>query len=75
VPESSPAIRGVTAALLSLRIAYSVALLASPAKVAANRWLGSGSRAGLPDGSASATAALAGVSALLSAAVAGLLDE
>lgn len=123
------AIRGLTAALLSLRIAYGVALLVAPAKVAANRWLGPGARQpaaevplrgmgarevavhglalaallrgsavrpwlaasiagdladigaaalardGLPDGSAAATAAVAGGSALLSAGAAALLDE
>lgn len=32
--------------MLSLRIAYGVALIAAPARVAGNRWLGPGARAG-----------------------------
>ncbi|MBA3867491.1 MAG: hypothetical protein H0X42_14325, partial [Solirubrobacterales bacterium] len=40
--ESNTAARGATAAILSLRIAYGVALIAAPAKVAGNRWLGAG---------------------------------
>lgn len=129
MPDRNSTARGVTAALLSLRIAYGAALLASPAKVAANRWLGAGARKpaaqvalrgmgarevavhglalrallrdlpvrpwlaasiagdiadtgatflareGLPDGSATATAAVAGGSALLSAAAAALLED
>ena len=127
--EPSSAVRGATAALLSFRIAYGVALLVAPAKVAGNRWLGSGAREpaaevplrgmgarevavhglalaallrgsavrpwlaasvagdladvgaaalardGLPDGSATATAAVAGGSALLTATAAALLNE
>jgi hypothetical protein len=42
VPDRSSTVRGVTAALLSFRIAYGLALLVSPAKVAGNRWLGPG---------------------------------
>jgi hypothetical protein len=122
-------VRRATAALLSFRIAYGVALLAAPGKVAGNRWLGPGarqpaaevalrglgarevavhgialvrfsrgesvrpflaasivgdladiaaaliSREGLPDGSPAATAAVAGGSAALTAAVAATLDE
>lgn len=121
--------RGAAVAILSFRIAYGLALLAAPAKVAGNRWLGPGareaaaqvslrglgarevglhglalagilrgspvrpllaasvagdlsdiastaiSRDGLPDGSASATAAVAGGSALLTTAVAALIEE
>jgi hypothetical protein len=120
--------RSVAVALLSLRIAYGAALIAAPAKVAGNRWLGPGARSaaaqvalrglgarevalhglalaavlgkaqarpllgasiagdladigaavldrdGLPPGSAVATAAVAGGSALLTAATAALLD-
>lgn len=127
--NSSPAVRVATAGILSLRVAYGLALLAAPAKVAGNRWLGPGagepaatvalrgvgarevalhgialvalmrgsavrpwllasiagdcadisatalSSDGLPDGSAAATAAVAGVSALLSGAAAALADE
>lgn len=126
--EPSPAVRNVTAAVLSLRIAYGLALLVAPAKVAGNRWLGPGaaapaaqvglrgvgarevalhgialtallrgaplrpwlaasiagdlgdvgatfvSRQGLPQGSAVATAAVAGGSALASAAAAAQFD-
>lgn len=123
----SSATRALTVATLSARIAYGAALLAVPAKVAGNRWLGAGARApaaevalrglgarevalhalalaaylsgrdarpllaasiagdlsdiaattkardGLPDGSAPATAVVAGGSALLTAAaIAGL---
>jgi hypothetical protein len=129
VSAPSPAVRGATVAVLSFRIAYGLALLAAPAKVAGNRWLGPGareaaaqvslrglgarevglhgvalagflrgaavrpllgasiagdlsdiastaiSRQGLPDGSAAATAAVAGGSALLTAALAALIDE
>ncbi len=118
------AIRALAVGTLSARVAYGVALLVAPAKVAGNRWLGPGARApaaevalrglgareigihalalatylsgrdarpllaasiagdladvvaataareGLPDGSAPATAAVAGGSALLTAAVA-----
>lgn len=128
MPDRNSTVRGATAALLSLRIAYGLALLASPAQVAAKRWLGPGARQpaarvplrgigarevavhglalsallrglpvrpwlaasiagdladtgatllardGLPEGSAPATAAVAGGSALLSAAAAALLD-
>jgi hypothetical protein len=121
------ATRALTVATLSARIAYGVALLVAPTRVAGNRWLGAGAKApaaevalrglgarevalhglalathlggrdarpllaasiagdltdiastasardGLPDGSASATAAVAGGSALLTAAaIAGL---
>ena len=116
--------RGATAVLLSLRVAYGLALIAAPVKVAGSRWLGPGAGAaaaqvplrglgarevalhglalaglfggaeirpllgasmagdladivataisaeGLPDGSAAATAAVAGGSALLTAAAA-----
>jgi hypothetical protein len=40
----SAAIRALTVGTLSTRIAYGVALLVSPEKVAANRWLGEGAR-------------------------------
>jgi hypothetical protein len=117
------------AALLSFRVAYGLALLVAPGKVAGNRWLGSGarqpaatvalrglgarevavhgialvelarggpvrpylaasivgdladitaafaSRDGLPEGSPTATAAVAGGSAALTAAVAAKLDK
>jgi hypothetical protein len=126
--DSSPAARGATAALLSLRVAYGLGLLIAPGTVAGGRWLGAGAgapaatvglrgvgarevavhaialaalatgrpvrpflyasiagdlgdiaatavaRAGLPDGSAPATAAVAGGSAILSAAAAAALD-
>lgn len=36
--------RRVAAAVLGLRVAYGVALLAAPGKVAGNRWLGPGAR-------------------------------
>jgi hypothetical protein len=116
-------------ALLTFRIAYGLALLIAPGKVAGNRWLGPAanqpaatvalrglgarevavhgialaeltrgapvrpylaasilgdladitaafaSREGLPDGSPTATAAVAGASAALTAAVAAGLDE
>jgi hypothetical protein len=129
VPDSSSTVRGAAVAVLSFRIAYGLALLAAPAKLAGNRWLGPGareaaaqvslrglgarevglhglalagllrgspvrpllgasvagdlsdiastaiSREGLPDGSAVATTAVAGGSALLTAAVAVLIDE
>ena len=38
--------RGATAALLSARVAYGVALIAVPAKAAGHRWLGPGAGAG-----------------------------
>ena len=41
---TSPA-GGLTAAMLSFRIAYGAALIVVPAKVAGNRWLGPGARA------------------------------
>ncbi len=41
---ASPA-GGLTVAMLSFRIAYGAALVAVPAKVAGNRWLGPGARA------------------------------
>jgi hypothetical protein len=117
------------AALLSFRVAYGLALLVAPGKVAANRWLGPGahqpaatvalrglgarevaihgialvelarggpvrpylaasivgdladitaafaSRDALPEGSPTATAAVAGGSAALTAAVAASLDK
>jgi hypothetical protein len=120
--------RRAAAAALGFRVAYGVALLVAPGKVAGGRWLGPGargpaatvalrglgarevavhgialaalarggavrpwlavsiagdladigsafaSRDGLPDGSATATAAVAGGSALLTAAVAAALD-
>jgi hypothetical protein len=126
--EPSPALRNATAALLTLRIAYGLALLVAPARVAGNRWLGPGagepaaqvglrgvgsrevalhgialaallrgapmrpwlgasiagdlgdigstliSRDGLPSGSAVATVAVAGGSALASAAAAAKFD-
>jgi hypothetical protein len=129
VAELSPAVRGTAVAILSFRIAYGLGLLAAPAKLAGNRWLGPGaheaaaqvslrglgarevglhglalvgvlrgspvrpllaasvagdladitstaiSREGLPNGSAGATAAVAGGSALLTAVVAALIDE
>lgn len=122
--RSASLVGGATAAILALRVGYGLALLAAPAKVAGNRWLGPGARqaaaqvplrglggrevavhglalaalfagadvrpwlavsiAGdlsdigatvlareaLPDGSAAATVAVAGGSALLSAAAA-----
>lgn len=43
MPLRSPAGRA-TAAVLGLRVAYGLALLAAPAKVAGNRWLGAGAR-------------------------------
>jgi hypothetical protein len=119
----------LAAAVLTFRVAYGLALLVAPAKVAGNRWLGPGarqpaatvalrglgarevalhgialatlardagpvrpwlaasivgdlvdvgaafaSRDGLPDGSPQATAAVAGVSAALTAFVATTLD-
>jgi hypothetical protein len=121
-------LKKAAAAVLSFRIAYGLALLIAPGKVAGNRWLGPGarqpaatvalrglgarevavhgialatlvrggavrpwmaasvagdladvgsafiSRDGLPDGSATATAAVAGGSAALTAAVAAGLD-
>jgi hypothetical protein len=127
--KPSPAVRGATAAVLSFRIAYGAALIVAPAKVAGNRWLGTGAReaaaqvslrglgarevglhglalaaflrgapvrpllaasvAGdltdigstalardeLPDGSAFATAAVAGGSALLTAVLAALAES
>jgi hypothetical protein len=117
------------AAILSFRIAYGLALLVAPGKVAGNRWLGPGARQpaatvalrglgarevavhgialaeltrgapvrpwlaasiagdladitaafashdGLPDGSPTATAAVAGGSAALTAAIAATLDS
>jgi hypothetical protein len=128
-PRDSPAVRLGTLAVLSSRVAYGLALLVSPEKVVAKRWLGEGarkpaaqvplrgvgarevalhglalaaylrasplrpilavsiagdladisataiSRDGLPQGSAAATAAVAGGSLLLTAAVAALVDE
>jgi hypothetical protein len=121
-------LKKAAAAVLSFRIAYGLALLVAPGKVAGNRWLGPGarqpaatvalrglgarevavhgialatlarggpvrpwlaasiagdiadvgaaviSRDGLPDGSATATTAVAGGSAALTAAVAAALD-
>jgi hypothetical protein len=129
VSDSSPAVGGATVAVLSFRIAYGLALIVAPAKVAGNRWLGPGARSaaaqvalrglgarevvlhglalsaylrgapvrpllgasvvgdladigaaaldrdGLPEGSATATAAVAGGSALLTAGLAQLIDE
>ncbi|HEX5928058.1 MAG TPA: hypothetical protein VFY48_01560 [Solirubrobacterales bacterium] len=125
----SSAIRVLAVGTLSTRVAYGIALLVVPARVAGNRWLGPGARApaaqvalrglgareaglhglalaaylsgrdarpllaasiagdlvdiasttaargGLPDGSAPATAAVAGGSALLTAAVAAGLSR
>jgi hypothetical protein len=119
----------VAVAVLTFRVAYGVALLVAPGKVAGNRWLGPGahqaaatvalrglgarevavhgialvelargapvrpylaasivgdladvtaafaSRDGLPDSSPAATAAVAGASAALTAAVAASLDK
>ncbi|HJZ38483.1 MAG TPA: hypothetical protein VJ204_19590 [Solirubrobacterales bacterium] len=121
--------RSIAATVLGFRVAYGVALVIAPGKVAGNRWLGPGartpaatvalrglgareiavhgialgllarggavrpwlaasvagdvadvlsafaSRDGLPDGSSTATAAVAGGSAVLTAAVAAALDE
>jgi hypothetical protein len=121
-------LKKAAAAVLSFRIAYGLALLLAPGKVAGNRWLGAGarqpaatvalrglgarevavhgialatlarggpvrpwlaasiagdladvgaaviSREGLPDGSPTATAAVAGGSAAFTAAVAASLD-
>jgi hypothetical protein len=126
---SEKAIRGVAIGVLGSRIAYGLALIGSPSKVAGNRWLGAGarepaaqvalrgvgareialhglalgaylrgspvrpllaasiagdfadiaatatSREGLPDGSAKATAAVAGGSLLLTLALAALVDD
>ncbi len=123
------ATRAAAAAVLGFRVAYGVALLVAPGKVAGNRWLGPSarqpaatvalrglgarevavhgiaisalarggavrpwlaasiagdiaditstfaSRDGLPDGSPAATAAVAGGSALLTAAIAATLDD
>jgi hypothetical protein len=44
MPRSSSTVRGATAAILALRVGYGLALLAAPAKVAGNRWLGPGAR-------------------------------
>jgi hypothetical protein len=41
-----PPARVATTALLSFRVAYGLALIAAPARVAGNRWLGPGARAG-----------------------------
>jgi hypothetical protein len=41
-----PRARAATTALLSFRVVYGLALIAVPAKVAGNRWLGPGARAG-----------------------------
>jgi hypothetical protein len=38
--RSSSTVRNATAAILALRVGYGLALLAAPAKVAGNRWLG-----------------------------------
>lgn len=121
--------RSIAATVLGFRVAYGVALVVAPGKVAGNRWLGPGarvpaatvalrglggrevavhgialallarggpvrpwlaasaagdvadvlaafaSRDGLPDGSSTATAAVAGGSAVLTALVAASLDE
>jgi hypothetical protein len=122
-------VKKAAAAVLGFRVAYGLALLIAPGKVAGNRWLGPGarrpaatvalrglgarevavhgialatlarggdvrpwlaasaagdradvasafiSRDGLPEGSAVATAAVAGGSAALTAAVAAALDD
>jgi hypothetical protein len=44
VRDSNRAVRGATVAVLSFRIVYGAALIAAPAKVAGNRWLGAGAR-------------------------------
>jgi hypothetical protein len=126
---SEKAIRAAAIGVLGSRVAYGLALVVSPAKVAGNRWLGAGarepaaavalrgvggreialhglalgayfrgspvrpmlaasiagdladiaatasSREGLPDGSAKATAAVAGGSLLLTLALAALVDD
>jgi len=41
-----PRARAATTALLCFRVAYGLALIAAPAQVAGNRWLGPGARAG-----------------------------
>ncbi len=128
MPDRSPIARNATAVLLSVRVAYGLALVVAPARVAGNRWLGPGAgiaaaevplrglgarevalhglalaallrglpvrpllgasiagdladlgataaaRDDLPDGSAAATAAVAGGSALLTAIAAALVD-
>lgn len=127
--RKSPAVKAMTIAVLFSRIAYGAALLISPGKVAAGRWLGPDARRqaarvslrglgarevalhgaalacflrgspirpflaasiagdladigstaldrdGLPEGSAPATAAVAGGSLLLTGLVAALIDE
>jgi hypothetical protein len=68
--------RSIAAAVLGFRVAYGLALVVAPGKVAATVALrGLGSRDGLPDGSSTATAAVAGGSAVLTAVVAAALDE
>lgn len=42
----APRTRAAATALLGFRVAYGLALIAAPAKVADNRWLGPGARAG-----------------------------
>jgi hypothetical protein len=128
-PNSPDQMKRAAAAVLGFRVAYGLALLVAPGKVAGGRWLGPGarqpaatvalrglgarevavhgialaalargdairpwlaasiagdladigsaitSRNGLPEGSATATTAVAGASAILTAAVAASLDE
>ncbi len=57
MPEKRANATVLTAAVLSTRIAYGLALLAAPSRVAGGRWLGAG--AGLP----AASVALRGVGA------------
>jgi hypothetical protein len=42
--SGSTALRNATAAMLSFRIAYGLALIVSPTKAAGGRWLGAGAR-------------------------------
>jgi hypothetical protein len=46
MPAPDPRARAATTALLCCRVAYGLALIAAPAQVAGNRWLGPGARAG-----------------------------
>jgi len=46
---TSPLWRGATATVLSTRVAYGLALVAAPARVAGNRWLGPGAEAAAAD--------------------------
>ena len=81
-------LRTATFAVLGLRVAYGAALMAAPERLA-RRWLGPAAaapptqvplrglagRRGLPDGSAPATLAVAGGSALLTAGLAAAVDR